>query len=308
MEIGHIPAGEAGVYKPTGLKSTLTINLERKKKLTHVTVCAAQFRCGRCGGWSALWGEGGSWEDERDDYRYGIDDAREWLKAGAKENWEPPLNLPFRMWTDLCQWKLHTKVWENLTEWVQFSSQRYVGLFLRETIKALLISTPSKTNCMEWSTSSETETVTAQVVKKFPTFFGTQKLISIFTRTCHWTVTWYITKNNVNYANPDISCHPITTKTPQVLNTSCSAGRIASICTQNVLLRILPCFCGGNACMWKLKRDHFRPDEIWMGKDRNSATLIEWEFIKLRKILILTGTSTHNIWKWMKYIIFKSVS
>jgi len=32
--------------------------------------------------------------------------------------------------------------------------------------------------------------IVAQLVKKFPAFYGTWRLISVFTRICHWSSSW----------------------------------------------------------------------------------------------------------------------
>jgi hypothetical protein len=39
-----------------------------------------------------------------------------------------------------------------------------------------------------WSTVLEKLTV-PQLVKKFPAFYGTQRFITVFTTTCHWSLT-----------------------------------------------------------------------------------------------------------------------
>jgi hypothetical protein len=73
------------------------INLEGKNKLSHVEHCAAWLRHGKCGRCS----------DERDDYRYGIDDTWKWVevrKVMETKTWQPPLHPPVRMRTDLPWW------------------------------------------------------------------------------------------------------------------------------------------------------------------------------------------------------------
>jgi hypothetical protein len=73
--VGQIPPGEAGVSKSTGPQIYIPrINIEGKKKLSCITLCAAQFRHGRCG--SCIYSmQRGPVEKTKDYYRYGIDYA-----------------------------------------------------------------------------------------------------------------------------------------------------------------------------------------------------------------------------------------
>jgi len=50
-------------------------------------------------------------------------------------------------------------------------------------LKSILILSP-------WSRVFLERLVTPQIVKKFTTFYGTRRFITLFTRACHWSLSW----------------------------------------------------------------------------------------------------------------------
>jgi hypothetical protein len=74
--------------------------------------------------------------------------------------------------------------------------------------------------------------IVAQLVKKFPVFFGTRRFITVFTRTSHWTLSWARLIQSTLY-------HPISLRSILLLSSHQRLGLPSCLFSSGLPIKIL---------------------------------------------------------------------